>query len=138
MVGFSGNLSFQYNFGELEPTFPEYEEFRSFSSQVDQSSKRNPAYIIAETNEQVEEIAGILNEKMRSDTTSPTIQSVETLQERYPNTEVEVQEKLDKIAYVRELLQDPFLVDQKTKTLRSFVRLLKQRSRFLWIKFLII
>lgn len=119
VVGFSGNLSFQYNFGELEPTFPEYEEFRSFSSQVDQSSKRNPAYIIAETNEQVEEIAGILNEKMRSDTTSPTIQSVETLQERYPNTEVEVQEKLDKIAYVRELLQDPFLVDQEDEDLEK-------------------
>jgi predicted RND superfamily exporter protein len=119
VVAFSGNLSFQYNFGELEPTFPEYEEFRSFSSQVDQSSKRNPAYIIAETNEQVEEIAAILNERMEADTTSPTIQSVETLQARYPNTGVEEQEKLDKIAYVRELLQDPFLVNQEDEEMEK-------------------
>lgn len=117
VVGFSGNLSFQYNFGELEPKFPEYEEFRSFAGQVEDSKKRNPAYILAENNEQVQEITDILNERARTDTTSPTIESVETLQERYPTTEEGEQEKLQKIAEVRELLQDPFLVDREDEEL---------------------
>lgn len=117
VVGFSGNLSFQYDFGELEPTFPEYEEFRSFAGQVETSSKRNPAYIVAENDDQVQEITDILNERARTDTTSPTIQSVETLQERYPSTEESEQEKLQKIAQVRELLQDPFLVDREDEQL---------------------
>ncbi len=119
VLGFSGNLRFQYDFGELEPTFPEYEEFRSFAGQVDDNSKRNPAYIIAETNEQVEEISNILKERMASDTTSPTIQSVETLQERYPINEAVEQQKLQKIAEIRELLQDPFLVEQDDEDLEK-------------------
>ncbi len=113
VIAFSGNLNFQYDFGKLEPTFPEYEEFRKFAGQVDDNSKRNPAYIIAETNEQVEEIQAILEHRMRTDTTSPTIQSVESLQQRFPTTEEEKQEKLKRIAQIRELLKDPFLVDQK-------------------------
>ncbi|WP_020402248.1 efflux RND transporter permease subunit [Gracilimonas tropica] len=117
VVAFSGNLSFQYNFSELEPKFPEYEEFQSFAGQVEDGNKRNPAYIIAETNEQVEQIANILKERARTDTVSPTIQSVETLQERFPNTEQEEQAKLDRIAEIRELLQDPFLVDQESDDL---------------------
>jgi predicted RND superfamily exporter protein len=119
VVGFSGNLSFQYDFGELEPTFPDYEEFRSFAGQVDDNSKRNPAYIVAENNQQVEEITAILKERMRSDTTSPTIQSVETLQERYPTSVEEEQEKLQRIAEIRELLKDPFLVNQDDEDLEK-------------------
>jgi len=72
---------------------------------------------VAETNEQVEEIASILKERAEADTVSPTIQSVETLQERYPSTEAEEQEKLEKIAKVRELLLDPFLVDREDEDL---------------------
>jgi predicted RND superfamily exporter protein len=117
VVGFSGHLSFQYDFGKLEPTFPDYEEFKSFSNQVDNSSKRNPAYIVADSNAQVEEIAAILKERMRSDTTSPTIQSVETLQERYPTTPEEEKDKLERIAKIRQLLNDPFIKDQKSEDL---------------------
>ncbi|MEX0844462.1 MAG: MMPL family transporter [Balneolaceae bacterium] len=117
VIGFSGNLSFQYDFGKLEPEFPEYEEFRSFAGQVDDGHKRNPAYIVAETNEQVEEIASVLKERMRTDTTSPTIESVETLQERFPINEQEIEQKLTKIAQIRELIQDPFLVDREDEEL---------------------
>ncbi|HET8865677.1 MAG TPA: MMPL family transporter [Gracilimonas sp.] len=122
VIGFSGNLSFQYDFSELEPKFPEYEEFRSFARQVEDSNKRNPAYIVAETNEQVEQIASILKERARTDTVSPTIESVETLQERFPNSEAESEEKLQKIAHVRELLQDPFLVDREDEELDKLRR----------------
>jgi predicted RND superfamily exporter protein len=122
VIGFSGNLSFQYNFSELEPKFPEYEEFKKYAGQVDDGSKRNPAYIVAETNDQVEEIAGILKERARTDTVSPTIESVETLQERYPDSKEEEQIKLEKIAEIRELLQDPFLVDQESEDLDKLRR----------------
>lgn len=119
VLSFSGKLSFQYNFSELEPKFPEYEEFQSFAGQVDDGSKRNPAYIVAETNDQVEEIASIVKERMRTDTTSPTIESVETLQERFPTTDEEVRDKLAKIAEIRELLKDPFLVDRDDEDLEK-------------------
>jgi predicted RND superfamily exporter protein len=65
----------------------------------------------------VEEIASVLKERMRTDTTSPTIESVETLQERFPTTEQEEVEKLQKIAEIRELLKDPFLVDREDEDL---------------------
>ncbi|SMO33441.1 efflux RND transporter permease subunit [Gracilimonas mengyeensis] len=130
VLAFSPNLSFQYDFGELEPKFPEYEEFRSFSKQVSSSDKRNPAYIVAETTEQVEQIAAILKERARQDTTSPTIESVETLQERYPTTEAEEQEKLQKIARVRELLQDPFLVDRDDEDLEKLRKAAQTREPF--------
>lgn len=117
VVAFSGNLNFQYNFGELEPEFPEYEEFRQVAGQVDNGGKRNPAYIIADSNEEVEMLMEKLREKADQDTTSPTIQSIESLQERFPSTEEEVDEKLEEIAYIRELLQDPFIVNKESEDL---------------------
>ncbi|MEX2363976.1 MAG: MMPL family transporter [Balneolaceae bacterium] len=120
VIGFSGShLTFQYNFGELEPKFPEYEKFRALSGQVEESSRRNPAYIVAETNEQVEEIVEILEHRMRTDTTSSTIESIESLQERFPVNEQGENEKLTKIAKIRQLLQDPFLVNKDNKQLEK-------------------
>jgi predicted RND superfamily exporter protein len=49
-------LGFQYDFGELEPEFSEYENFSDLAGQVSQSSKRNPAYILANNEDQVLEI----------------------------------------------------------------------------------
>ncbi len=112
-------LSFQYEFGELEPEFKEYREFRQLSSQVFSSGKRNAAYILADTDEQVIEIVDKLRERMRQDTTSPTIQDVEALQERYPNSDRSVKQKLKRIAEVRELLQDSFLKDRENEELEQ-------------------
>ena len=113
VIIFSGRLSFQYNFGELEPKFPEYEQFRKVANQVGSSDKRNPAYIIADSDQEVGELMSVLNARMEADTTSPTILSVEALQERFPGTEEESQAKLRSIAEVRELLQDPFIVNKE-------------------------
>ena len=129
VIAFSGtHLTFQYDFGELEPKFPEYEEFRSFARQVENSSKRNPAYIIAETNEQVEEIVQILKYRMENDTTSPTIASVEALQERFPTTDEKVEEKLDKIKEIRNLLKDPFLANEEDEDLEKLRLAAQTRS----------
>lgn len=129
VIAFGGNhLKFEYEFGNLEPKFPEYESFRELSRQVGESGRRNPAYIIAETDEQVTEIVHILNERKEQDTESPTIASVEALQERFPTSREKIDEKLEKIAVIRELLNDPFLVNQDDANLDKLRQASQTRS----------
>ncbi|MEO1022962.1 MAG: MMPL family transporter [Bacteroidota bacterium] len=117
VIGFSQHLSFQYNFGALEPKFPEYEKFREVAGQVGEPGKRNPAYLIADSNSEVVGLVEEVNRIMESDTVSPTILSVEALQDRFPSTAEEELEKLAKIAEVRELLQDEFIVNKEDEDL---------------------
>lgn len=128
VVGFSGNLSFQYDFGELEPTYPNYEKFREVAGQVGSSDKRNPAYIIADTDEEVDSLVDILNRKMESDTTSPTILSIEALQDRFPSTKEEETEKLENIARVRELLDNTFIRNKENEDLDNLRRAAQTRE----------
>ncbi|MDX1587137.1 MAG: MMPL family transporter, partial [Balneolaceae bacterium] len=118
----SGQLRFQYDFGELEPEYPEYEAFRDFSDQVTTSDKRNPAYILADNQEQVMGILEKLRHKMRTDTTSPTIRDVEALPERFPVNDEAAQEKLEDIAQIRQLLDDPFLRNKEDPQLDKLRR----------------
>src|SRR5699024_6736416 len=124
MSGFfsSQKLGFQYDFGELEPEFPEYEEFNEFAGQVSHSDKRNPAYILADNQQQVVEILGKIRHKMRTDTTSPTILDVEALPERFPPNQAQAREKLKEIARIRELLKDPFIKGQEDPQLDKLRR----------------
>lgn len=109
VVAYSGNLSFQYDTGKLEPRFPEYEKFRAVAGKVEDSNKRNPAYIIADSNEEVELLMKKLEDIQEQDTTSPTILSIESLQERFPSTEQEEEAKLEAIARIRELLDNQYI-----------------------------
>lgn len=122
VIAFSGNLSFQYDTGKLQPRFPNYESFRALAGQVDNSSKRNPAYIIADSNEEVELLMAKLNEVQEQDTTSPTILSIESLQERFPSTKEEEEAKLEAITQIRELLKDPFIVGKEDEDLDKLRR----------------
>jgi len=105
----SNDLRFQYDFGELEPEYPEYNSFRDFSDAVSTSDKRNPAYILADNQQQVIGILEKLRHRMETDTTSPTILDVEALPERFPSSDSVAQQKLQDIARIRELLEDPFI-----------------------------
>lgn len=122
VIAFSGNLNFQYDFGKLEPKFPNYEAFKKVAGQVGESGKRNPAYIIADSDQEVQMLMDALREKADADTSSPTIQSIESLQERFPATEVESNKKLESIAYIRELLKDPFLINNDNEDLDKLRR----------------
>ncbi len=113
---FSGNLRFEYEFGKLEPEFPEYLEFRKFASGVDEDTRRNPAYILAETHEEVFEIVDSLKARKEIDP-STTIGDIESLTERFPYNQQTEQQKLESIAKIRSLLQDPFLRDQVNEDL---------------------
>ncbi len=119
---FSKNLSFQYNFGELEPKFPEYDAYSNFVSGIGNSEKRNPAYILADNPRDVVKIVHKLREHMKEDTLSPTILDVEALQERFPPTDSAAQAKLKRIAQIRSLLNDPFIKGQKGKALNKLRR----------------
>lgn len=116
------HLKFQYDFGELEPEFPEYAKFNELENQVSSSDKRNPAYILADNQEQVIEVLEKLRHRMATDTTSPTILDVEALPERFPPSDTAANKKLQEIAEVRKLLNDPFLVDQEDEQLDKLRR----------------
>ena len=116
VVSFSGILKFEYEFDKLEPVFEEYEQFREFSSAADEDSRRNPAYIIADNDEDVFEILSVLRERKNSNPQT-MIENVEALQERFPPNEEMVAEKLNYLATIRQLLQNSFLVDQESETL---------------------
>ncbi len=124
VIGFSGNLQFQYDFGKLEPTFPKYEAFKKLSGQVGDSDKRNPAYIIAENDGEVDELLTAINKKIafEKESGNQTIQSVEALQERFPSSKEEADAKLESIAKIRELLKDPFIIGKKDEELDKLRR----------------
>lgn len=110
----SENIGFEYDFGKLEPEFPGYIAYRNFIGDGFETTLRNPAYILADSREEVVEITEVLKERMKADTLSPTIKKVEALPERFPVTDEEKKEKLASIAEIRELLKDPFLINNKS------------------------
>lgn len=116
VIALSGNLKFEYDFGKLEPEFPEYRQFRDITRGVDETERRNPAYIIADNDDDVFEILKIIRER-KENNPDTMIMEAEALQERFPPTEELEQEKLDRIAEIRNLLQDPFLVNQQDENL---------------------
>lgn len=116
VISFSGNLKFEYDFGKLEPEFEEYNEFRDFASGVDESDRRNPAFIIVDTNEEVFEVLDTLRARKESDPET-MIMDVEAIQERFPPFEEMQEQKLQKISRVRELLRDPFIESQEGENL---------------------
>ncbi len=117
VVAFSGKLSFEYDFGKLEPEFPEYREYTDFVGAMNQTSRRNPAYIMANTDGQVLEILDRLREIQAERDTTSTILDVEALQERFTTDEEGIAAKFDRIAIIREQLDDPFLEGRQDENL---------------------
>lgn len=126
---FSDQIRFQYDFGELEPEFPEYESFRKVTDQVSDTDRHNPAYILADSQQDVIGILEKLRHKMRSDTTSPTIMDVEALPERFPPSDSAAQSKLKQIAQIRELLNGTILQNQEDPQLERLRRAAQTRER---------
>jgi predicted RND superfamily exporter protein/rhodanese-related sulfurtransferase len=112
----SGNLRFEFEFGKLEPEFPEFVAFQEFASGVDEGGRRNPAYIIADTDEDVFEILEILRLRKASNPDTK-VADIDALQERFPPNDDMAMQKLENIARVRALLQDPVLINQQDENL---------------------
>ena len=97
---------FEYDFGTLEPEYEAYEERANVIDQVDSGDddRRNPAYIVAETQDDVPRIVNALREKAQDSTS--TILAVESLQERFPIADSAQQAKLERIAAIRETVNE--------------------------------
>lgn len=114
---FAHKLRFEYDFGKLEPVHAEYEAFKEFKGEMIEASKRNPAYILTDTDREASSLLRAVRQKMETDTLSPTIKSVESIQERFPLDAKTQVVKLAKIEHIRALLKDPFLSSQKDEWL---------------------
>lgn len=118
---------FEYEFGKLEPEYTEYNARRDVIRRVyEGSSRRNPAYVITDTPEEIPAVVAALNEMMADSTT--TILDVESLQERFPVTAEEQQRKLARIADIRELLDDPALAADTSEELAMLRRAAQTRE----------
>lgn len=109
-IWYSGLISFEYDFAELEPRYETYSALQAEARKVySDRQTRNAAYVITDSPDDAVQVRSVLSERIETDTLSPTIRSVETLQDRYPFTEAEEQKKLERIAGIREQLNDPFI-----------------------------
>ena len=97
---------FEYEFGRLEPEYTEYNERRDVVSRVyDNRDRRNPAYVITDTPEEIPAVLDALRAQMADSNT--TIGEIESLQERFPAKTAVQQAKLARIAAIREDIDDP-------------------------------
>lgn len=120
---YAKGLSFEYDFGKLEPVFESYNEVAREARKVYSDRKtRNAAYITADFPAEAVEIRSILTERMASDTLTSTIESLETLQDRYPFTVEEQQQKLLRIKNIRRKLEDPFIRGDDSEQLQRLKR----------------
>ncbi len=98
---------FEYDFDRLEPPL---EAYRSKQRQIDPAfgrrAGRNPAYVVVSSPEEAESVVAAVRALAAEDT---LIQSVESVQDRFPLTPEAAEAKLARIAEVRALTADPFL-----------------------------
>ncbi|NNF03334.1 MAG: MMPL family transporter, partial [Rhodothermales bacterium] len=120
---FLPRVSFEYRFSELEPEYQEYEDRRQVVREVANDGRnRNPAFIVADSPDEVRFITDALRDKMEADTLSPTIGSFESLQERFPLEDSLQQRRLARIAEIRELLDDRFLREDDSERMDQLRR----------------
>jgi len=115
-------VRFEYDFGKLEPAFEAYEARAERVRPVyDAGRLRNPAYLLLNDSRDVPGVVNALRRLAREDT---LILAVESLQERLPTDSAEARRKLDRLAELRALLDDPFLRLDTTGTVDDLRALL--------------
>ncbi len=123
-------VSFEYDFGELEPEYTEYNQKKEVIERAREvgGEKRNPAYVVVDSPQEAEKVANAVREKAQRDTTSPTILDVETLQERFPLRDSSKQAKLQRVAEIRELLNSKYLRNETSETIQQLRRAAQTRA----------
>ena len=103
---------FEYNFSKLEPTYRAYyDRADRLDPAFPGKTRRNPAYVIVNDEADVAPVVDELRRRAESDT---LILAVESLQERFPSTPEAVRARLDRLADIRALTDDPFLSQDST------------------------
>ncbi len=120
---FAGAVSFEYDFGTLEP---EYEVWDARNDVVQRATEpgpgRNPAYVVLDDPSEAPAVVEAVRRQMARDTLSPTIQSVESLQMRFPLDEAARQAKLSRIAEIRALLTENRYLSRDTSAATERLR----------------
>lgn len=105
-------VSFEYNFSNLEPEYDEYyRRAEALEPVFGQSERRNPAYILLDSPEQVRAVTEAIEALAAEDS---LILAVESLQERFPTDTTTARQKLERLTEIRALLDDPFLAADTT------------------------
>ena len=105
-------VAFEYNFSNLQPEFPEYDARADALEPVfGQNTRTNPAYILLDSPQDVRSVSEALKNLAERDT---LVLAVESLQERFPVDSASVRAKLDRLAEIRDVLSDPFLLADTT------------------------
>lgn len=103
-------LQFEYRFGRFEPRYDEYNARRDKVRRVfGRQTLRNPAYIVLDEAAEAEAVARELRRRAAADTLSPTIGAVVWLQERFPMDPTAQDAKLERLAAIRRLLDEPLM-----------------------------
>ncbi|NBB86334.1 MAG: MMPL family transporter [Bacteroidetes bacterium] len=147
-------VEFEYRFAELEPDYEAWDERNEVVSQAfEDHNRRNPAYVVLDTPEEVPQVVEALRERKRLDEAAaqmldslgreqylaqkpdsfpsnpqPMIDRVESLQDRFPPTADGKQAKLDRIADIRALLDDKFLQNEESEELDKLRRAAQTRE----------
>ena len=120
---FLPRVEFEYDFGSLEPVYESYNQRRDYIRRVfDNRNQRNPAYVVVDHPDEVEPILTSLRAQMEGDTLTPTIRSIESMQDRFPTKPDAQEAKLGRIAHIRQLLEDPFLSEDQSEDLNRLRR----------------
>ena len=104
---FAPSVSFEYDFGSLEPEYTAYEDRAAVIDRVDRGgggNRRNPAYVLVDSAKNVPDVVAAVREKMQDSTS--TVLAVESLQERFPLADTARQTKLQRIADIRTTLNE--------------------------------
>ncbi|NNE71075.1 MAG: MMPL family transporter [Rhodothermales bacterium] len=116
-------VQFEYRFGELEPEYTAYNERADVMKRVyDDARNRNPAYVVLDDSTEVPGVVDALKRHMVADSLSPTIDRVETLQERFPQSPQAQRARLVRLAQVRAALEDPFLEEDDSEDMQRLRR----------------
>ena len=100
-------VRFEYDFSKLDPEYDEYfRRAEALQPVFGQSERRTPAYILLDSPSDVQAVSATLKDLAERDS---LILAVESLQERFPTDSTTAQQKLVRLAEIREVLDDPFL-----------------------------
>ena len=113
-------VTFEYNFSKLEPEYDEYfRRSEAFEPVFGQSERHNPAYILLDNVTDVRPVSDALKELAARDS---LILTVESLQERFPTDSATATRKLARLAEIRAVLKDPFLLADTTGQVARLAR----------------
>ena len=116
----ASDVQFEYDFSKLEPEYEEYyQRAAALEPALGQSDRRNPAYILLDSPQDVRSVSEALAQLAEQDS---LILAVESLQERFPTDPETARRKLDRLAEIRVVLGDPFLAADTTGQIQRLRR----------------